>query len=211
MGRAADTLGDAVKHGYAKAGDRGLQVKSALNGVWLGHPLHPALTDVPLGAWTTAVALDAAGVVTRRDEFAGCASVAIAVGLVGAIGSAVTGVTDWSDTDGRSRRIGFVHGALNLTATGLFATSLVMRRRARGARGRVCALLGYAVALGAAYLGGDLVYGEQIGVNHAAGQEVPEDFTPVLALKSSANGSRSVSRSARRRCCWFVKETTSAR
>jgi nitrite reductase/ring-hydroxylating ferredoxin subunit len=84
--------------------------------------------------------------------------------------------------DGQSRRIGFVHGALNLTATGLFATSLVMRRRARGAGGRVCALLGYAVALGAAYLGGDLVYGEQAGVNHAAGQEVPEDFTPVLAL-----------------------------
>ena len=57
VGRAADTLGDAVKHAYTAAGEGGLQVKSALNGVWLGHPLHPALTDVPLGAWTAAVAV----------------------------------------------------------------------------------------------------------------------------------------------------------
>ena len=183
VGRAADTVGELVKQSYARAGDRGLQVKSALNGVWLGHPLHPALTDIPLGAWTTAVACDAAGVVTGRDDLANCASAAIAVGVAGAIASAVAGVTDWSDTDGRARRVGFVHGALNLTATGLFAASLLIRRRARGgAGGRISALLGYAVALGAAYLGGDLVYGEQVGVNHAAGQEVPEEFTRVLAL-----------------------------
>lgn len=180
--RAGETIGDAVKHAYAGAGDRGLQVKSALNGVWLGHPLHPALTDIPLGAWTTAVVFDAAGVASGGDELADCASAAIAVGVAGAVASAVAGVTDWSDIDGRARRVGFVHGALNLTATGLFAASLAMRRRKRSARGRVCAILGYAVALSAAYLGGELVYGEQIGVNHAAGQDVPEDFTPVLAL-----------------------------
>lgn len=181
VGHAADSVGDAVKHAYGAAGDRGLKVKSALNGVWLGHPLHPALTDVPLGAWTAAVAFDAASVATDRGELAGCATAAIAVGLTGAVAAAVAGVTDWSDTDGQSRRVGFVHGALNLTATALFGTSLVMRRRDQCARGRVCALLGYVVALGAAYLGGDLVYGRQIGVNHAAGQEVPDDFTPVLA------------------------------
>jgi nitrite reductase/ring-hydroxylating ferredoxin subunit/uncharacterized membrane protein len=188
VGRTADTVGDAVKHAYAAAGEQGLRVKSALNGVWLGHPLHPALTDIPLGAWTTAVAFDAASLATGRDGLAGCATAAVAVGVAGAIASAVAGITDWSDTDGRSRRIGLVHGVLNLTATGLFATSLVMRQRAQGARGRVCGLLGYIVALGAAYLGGDLVFGEQIGVNHAAGQEVPEEFTPVLAASELQEG-----------------------
>lgn len=182
VGRTADAAGDAVKSAYAAAGERGLRVKSALNGVWLGHPLHSALTDVPLGAWTVAVACDAADVATGRAEFSGCARAAITVGLVGALASAVAGVTDWSDTDGRARHIGFLHGTLNLTATGLLATSLALRRRAQGGRGRMWALAGYAVALGAAYLGGNLVYGQQIGVNHAAGQEVPEDFTPVLAL-----------------------------
>ncbi len=128
IGRTADAVGNAVKHAYAKAGDRGLQIKSALNGVWLGHPLHSALTDGPLGAWTTAIVFDAAGVATRREEFNARARTAVAVGLVGALASALAGVTDWSDTDGRSRRIGLVHGVLNLSATGLFATSLVRRR-----------------------------------------------------------------------------------
>lgn len=182
VGRVADAIAETVKQAYTAAGDRGLQVKSALNGVWLGHPLHPALTDVPLGAWTAAIACDAADFARKRDELSGCARAAITVGLVGALASAVAGVTDWSDTDGRSRRIGLVHGMLNLAATGLFATSLAARRRGRGDGGRLWALAGYAVALGAAYLGGDLVYGEQIGVNHAAGHDVPEEFTPVLAL-----------------------------
>jgi nitrite reductase/ring-hydroxylating ferredoxin subunit/uncharacterized membrane protein len=182
MSRTADQLGDAVKHAYAGAGHGGLQLKSALNGVWLGHPLHPALTDIPLGAWTTAVAFDAAGVASGREELAGCASAAIAIGLAGAVASAAAGITDWSDTDGRARRVGLIHGTLNLAATGLFAASLVMRRRARDGRGRACAVLGYALALGAAYLGGSLVYGDQIGVNHAAGHEVPEEFTPALAF-----------------------------
>jgi len=182
VGGAAETVADAVKRAYAAAGERGVRVKSALNGTWLGHPLHSALTDVPLGAWTVAVACDAADVVRGRDDLARCARAATSVGLVGALASAIAGVTDWSDTDGRARRIGFLHGTLNLTATGFFATSFVLRQRAPDGRGRIWALAGYAVALGAAYLGGDLVYGEQIGVNHAAGYEVPEEFTPVLAL-----------------------------
>lgn len=182
VGRMADAVAGTIQRAYTSAGEPGLRLKSVLNGVWLGHPLHPALTDIPLGAWTTTVACDAADVLTRRNDFGGCARAAIAVGLAGAVASAFAGVTDWSDTDGRSRRIGFVHGTLNLAATGLFATSLAVRGRARDGRGRIWALAGYVVALGAAYLGGDLVYGEQIGVNHAAGQEVPEEFTPVLAL-----------------------------
>lgn len=184
IGKAADLLGDAVKDAYASGGEEGLRIKNALNGVWLGHPLHPALTDVPLGAWTAAIVLDAAHVATGRDDVAGCAGAAVAVGIAGAVAAAAAGVTDWSDTDGRSRRIGFVHGMLNLTATGLFAVSLAMRRSGRG-RGRLAALFGYAAALGAAYLGGELVYGRRIGVNHAPGLEIKE-FTRVLTSSDLA-------------------------
>jgi nitrite reductase/ring-hydroxylating ferredoxin subunit/uncharacterized membrane protein len=181
VGPVAETLATAVRKAYEAGGDAGAQVKSALNGVWLGHPLHPVLTDVPLGAWTTAVACDALDTATNRNDLSGCARAAVTVGLAGAVAAAVAGLTDWSDTDGHARRVGLVHGVLNLAATGLFATSLVARsREPRGGRG--WALAGYVVAVGAAYLGGDLVYGEQIGVNHAAGQEVPEEFTTVLAL-----------------------------
>ncbi|MGE5101431.1 MAG: DUF2231 domain-containing protein [Deltaproteobacteria bacterium] len=173
VGRTADAIGDAVKHAYASAGERGVRVKSALNGVWLGHPLHSVLTDVPLGAWTVAVACDATDVATGRNEFGECARAAITVGLVGALASAVAGMTDWSDTDGHARRVDLLHGTVSVTATWLLATSLALRQRAHTGRGRLWALAGYAVALGAAYLGGDLVYGQQIGVNHAATHPQP--------------------------------------
>jgi nitrite reductase/ring-hydroxylating ferredoxin subunit/uncharacterized membrane protein len=187
IGRTADVLGDAVRQGYAAFGPGGLRTKSALNGTWLGHPLHAALTDVPLGAWTAAVALDAAGTASGGDDFDRGAGVAIGVGLAGAVVAALAGVTDWSDTDGRARRIGLVHGLLNLTGAGLFGASLVMRREETGAGARLAALAGYGVALAAAYLGGALVYGERVGVDHAAGLEVPEAFTPVLASQELAD------------------------
>src|SRR5438067_328585 len=56
----ADPLSTAVHGAYDSAGDAGRAAKNAMHGVWLGHPLHPVLTDIPLGAWTTALVFDAA-------------------------------------------------------------------------------------------------------------------------------------------------------
>ena len=173
----AEPLSKAIKDGFEAAGPVGQQAKNALHGVWLGHPLHPVFTDVPIGAWTTALALDAAAGSDRGMRRA--ATFAMGVGLVGALGSAVTGLTDWSETDGRSRRTGLVHGLLNVTATAFFATAFALRQNDSHRGGRTCAWAGYAIAMGAAYLGGDLVYGQRIGVTHADG-ELPESFTPVM-------------------------------
>src|SRR6185295_10081243 len=147
-------------------------------GVWLGHPLHPVLTDLPLGAWTTGLVLDAVASVNRDRGMERAADVAIAVGLAGAAGAAVTGLTDWSETDGRSRRTGLVHGLLNIAATTLYATAYVLRKNGSRSSGQSFALAGYGIALGAAWFGGDLVYGQRIGVTHAAVEE-PESFTAV--------------------------------
>jgi nitrite reductase/ring-hydroxylating ferredoxin subunit/uncharacterized membrane protein len=176
----AEPIANAVHAVYKSAGPTGAAIKNAMHGVWLGHPLHPVFTDVPIGAWTTGIVLDA--VATVRDDAAmdEAADVAIAVGLAGAVAAAVTGLTDWSETSGRSRREGLIHGLLNLTATGLYAAALAMRRNGSRATGRNYALAGYGIALGAAYLGGDLVYGRRIGVTHAA-VEGPEDFVDVAA------------------------------
>jgi nitrite reductase/ring-hydroxylating ferredoxin subunit len=155
-------------------------VADALHGVWLGHPLHPVFTDIPVGAWTTGMVLDA--VAASRDDRAmqDAADVAMAVGLVGALGSAVTGLTDWSETSGRSRRTGLVHGLLNIAATALYATAYALRRRGSRASGQRYAIAGYTIAMASAYIGGDLVYDERIGVTHAAIEE-PEDFTAAAA------------------------------
>ena len=155
----------------------GQQLKDAAHGVWLGHPLHPVFTDLPLGAWTTALALDctANGDEGRRRA----ATFAMGVGLAGALGAAVTGLTDWSETQGQSRRTGLLHGLLNITATTLFATSWAMRQRDSHDTGRAAAWAGYAVAIGAAWFGGNLVYDQRIGVTNADAH-LPEEFTPVL-------------------------------
>ncbi|HEX5603248.1 MAG TPA: DUF2231 domain-containing protein, partial [Pyrinomonadaceae bacterium] len=181
LDQLSDKIQPLVSNAFESTGPAGREVKNFLHGTWLGHPLHPALTDIPLGAWTAALALDAMESISGRKELGAGADVAIAVGLVGAAGSAVTGLTDWSEINGRARKVGLLHGLLNVGATALYATSLVLRRKDMRGAGRGFAMLGYAVSSTAAYLGGHLVFSEQIGVNHAAAQEMPKEFVPVLA------------------------------
>ena len=184
--RWAEPLSKAVRDAYESAGPAGRSAKNLAHGVWLGHPLHPVFTDIPVGAWTAALALDLAG--NGDAGMRRAARYAIGVGLVGAVGSAVTGLTDWSETSGRSRRAGLVHGLLNVSATALFAASWMARRDGAQSGGRLTAWLGYAIAAGSAYLGGDLVYGQRIGVTHAAIEE-PEEFTEVARSSEVAEGS----------------------
>jgi len=176
-------LQKAVAHTFAAGGEAGQKAEDFLHGTWLGHPLHPVLTDVPVGAWTLAVVLDAADAIQGNNCRAAAADAAVAAGVIGAVGAAVTGLTDWHQTDERPRRIGLVHGLLNITATTLFATSWALRHRKSREAARVCSWLGYAIACGSAYLGGSLVYSEKIGVDHADRHELPGDFVAVLPEK----------------------------
>jgi nitrite reductase/ring-hydroxylating ferredoxin subunit/uncharacterized membrane protein len=174
----ADAVQGPVRDAFKQLGPW----KDFLHGKWLGHALHPVLTDIPIGAWTTALAMDAVQMMTGSDGMAGAADLAIGIGLAGAAGSAITGLADWSETDGRAKNVGIVHGMLNLGAAGLYTASLIARRGKSRQRGVALSMLGYAVASFSAYLGGHLVFGEQIGVDHTAtpDQGQPKKFTPVM-------------------------------
>ncbi len=179
----ASTLQKAVRAALPR------EIKNALHGIWLGHPLHPALVDVPLGAWTVALVLDALESMSGRRELRGGADAAVAVGLVGAVGAALAGLADWSETDDRGKRLGAVHGLLNVAAAAMYATSYVLRKRKSSRQTAVSlSMLGYAVGASAAYLGGHLVFGEQVGVDHTAtaDQKKPEKYTAVLAADDLA-------------------------
>jgi len=184
----AEPLSRAVRGAYELAGPVGQQIKDAVHGVWLRHPLHPVFTDLPIGAWTTGLVLDAIAARTNDQAMEQAADVAIGVGLAGATAAAVTGLTDWSETSGQARRTGLVHGLLNIAATSLYAIAFVLRRRGARSTGQSCALIGYTVALGAAWLGGDLVFGQRIGVTHAVVDE-PESFTAVANSSDVPDGS----------------------
>lgn len=176
----ATPVQEAIRNLFASMGAAGREAKDFLHGSALGHPLHPALIELPVGAWTLAAILDAletAGL-RRKSELA---DTAIKIGLVGAVGAAVAGAVDWSETDGRAKRIGLTHGVLNLAASGLYALSLMVRRRSRS-RGIAISMTAFGVAMSSAFLGGHLTYGEQIGVDHTAtaDQDTPKQYTAVL-------------------------------
>jgi len=164
--------------------------KSFFNGTWLGHPLHPVLTDIPLGAWTLAIIFDLVYLFGHHSPMArSAAEIVIAVGIVAALGAAVTGYTDWGDTYDRERRVGLSHGLLNLIATLLYAISLVLRLTSPGqGPGIALSWIGYLLLITAAYLGGELVFNIGTGVNHHAWQEPPTEWTPALRLDELADG-----------------------
>src|SRR3954451_12514845 len=156
-------LQKAIGEAFNAAGPVGRYLKNCLHGVWLGHPLHPVLTDIPIGAWTVTLLLDALDEEGRGGKGLRRASDAsLVLGLAGAAGAAVSGLTDWSETDARPRRTGMAHAVLNVGATLLFTGSWLCRRNGDRRNGKLLALAGFAVASASAYIGGELISHEQI-------------------------------------------------
>jgi nitrite reductase/ring-hydroxylating ferredoxin subunit/uncharacterized membrane protein len=174
-------LQKAVHATFESAGEPGRKTQNFLHGTWIGHPLHVILTDIPIGAWSAAMVFDAIDATTGNDSFCAAADACVAFGLVGAVGAAVTGLTDWHEIDPPARRLGLVHGLLNLAGTALFTTSFLKRRAGARNAGRAYSAAGYLLAAISAQLGGDLVYDQRIGVDHAPAEGLPKEFSRVLA------------------------------
>lgn len=160
-------------------------VKDLLSGTWLGHSLHPVLTDVPIGAWSSSLALDLLG--GRRARPA--ADLLIALGVLAAIPAALTGAADWGDTQPRERRVGLVHAGANVVALAVYSRSLVSRRRGHRVRGVGLSALGLSTVGAGAYLGGHLVLARGLGVDRTAFESRPEDWTDVADDQLVAEGS----------------------
>ncbi len=158
------------------------KLENFLNGVWLGHPLHPVITDIPVGAWTAAVTLDSLEAVTGNRRLGQGADIATALGAISAVGAASAGLTDWQHLRGEPRREGMLHALLNTTALGLFSASLASRLGGSRKTGRSLALAGYLAMFFGAFFGGDLVYRLKIGVKHSTNKE-PDGFIQVMDAK----------------------------
>ena len=156
-------------------------VENFLHGTWLGHPLHPVLTDIPVGAWTAGAVLDAAELATGNRGMGSGADLAIGVGLAGAGSAAVAGLADWGRMgSGEAKKVGALHAGLNVTASLLYLLSLLARKGGKRGLGKLLSFTGYGIAGFSAYLGGHLVFSEQIGVDHTADKPKPEKFTSVM-------------------------------
>jgi nitrite reductase/ring-hydroxylating ferredoxin subunit/uncharacterized membrane protein len=176
--------------GTFKIGGQPLRwLKNQGHGTAVGHPLHPALTDIPVGAWLGTLVLDIVWLATNRSSGTATASnVLLIVGLVGAVLSILTGTTDWNDTYGKERRVGIAHGIINTIATLVYVVALILRLTGNQFAGFILSTIGLVILLLGAYLGGELVFGKGTQVNHIAWQESPEDFVAVVEESAVEEG-----------------------
>jgi nitrite reductase/ring-hydroxylating ferredoxin subunit/uncharacterized membrane protein len=181
-----DPVAEAVQKGvggfYGALGNPGRVLKNAMHGTTLlGHPLHPALTDVPIGAWTVGVLADWLFVATGWVP-AVAGDLALGAGVAVAILAALTGFTDFHDTDGHERRTAILHGLVMSVVLAVEGLSLWMRLGAPGTRMAAIGLasVGWVIAVVGAYLGGHLAFGLGTAVNHNAFPfEGPTGFVKV--------------------------------
>src|SRR5918911_772059 len=98
-----DDIADGLQPKVQEAVEAGgTTARNVLDGVWLEAPLHPALTDVPVGSWTAAVVFDGLDAATDSRAMKNAADASLVVGGGGAIGAAVTGLSDWRYLSGGS-------------------------------------------------------------------------------------------------------------
>ncbi len=175
--RPLDPAADAVQQvtGALPPG----RLKDLLSGRDVGHPVHPLLVTVPIGAFSSAVILDLTGEHTAARRLIG-------LGILSSLPTAATGASDWSDTSDAERRVGLAHAALNTVALSAFALSWFQRRSPGG--GRVSALVGLGVLGASGWLGGHLSYAMGVGVDTTAFSQAPDDWTEVCQTADLIDG-----------------------
>jgi uncharacterized membrane protein len=131
------------------------RIGSLLRGEWLGHPLHPMLTDLPIGFWTSSSILDFIGGRKARPA----SQRLIALGLISLVPTAAAGAVDWSSIDDqKKRRVGAVHAISNTVAAIVYFLSWRSRRRGNHATGVALGVIAAGLASVGGFLGGHLAF-----------------------------------------------------
>jgi nitrite reductase/ring-hydroxylating ferredoxin subunit/uncharacterized membrane protein len=149
-------------------------------GRWIGHPIHPALSDLPIGLWTGVMLLDVIDRDPAPRRGLDAAGMLSAAGILAAGATALTGLSDWTVSNDEDRRVGLFHGILNTVALGLQGASLGTRMAGRGGTARALSAASLTVTAAAGYLGGHLVFTKGVMVNRVAWAVGPRRWTRAL-------------------------------
>ncbi len=177
--RGAEALGSTLRP--VREHRLGGRIFDLLHGRMTGHALHPALSDLPIGFWAGAVVLDVAGQTTG-------ALILSAGGIVAGVATAATGVADWTVSDGRDRRVGLLHGVLQTVALLTVSTSVALRLLDALLPGQVLNAAGLGISAASAYLGGHLVLGRGVMVDHTAWTRGPRTWTRTVEVAELSEG-----------------------
>jgi nitrite reductase/ring-hydroxylating ferredoxin subunit/uncharacterized membrane protein len=178
-----DGIADSVQPKVQEAVDAGgTTTRNVLDGVWFEAPLHPILTDVPIGSWTAALIFDGLDVVSESRAMRNAADASLAVGIGGALAAAAVGLSDWRYLSGGARRTGTAHALFNVAGLALNATSLALRAAGRRNAGKLAFLAGYSLNGVGAHLGGELSYKYGLRVDKNVFEKSgPDEFVPVIS------------------------------
>lgn len=174
--KPAKTVAGALHQAVLSGGKPVRHAVDVLHGSWLGHPLHPVLTDVVVGAWGMAGLLDLIG--GRRSRKA--ADTLTEVGVISAVPTAVAGLADYSGIDQSAAGTGLTHALLNTVALVFYLFSVRARRRGQRRQGVFLSACGLGIATMSAYLGGHLVFSKKVGVDHSEPPADLPEWRPVL-------------------------------
>ena len=191
LDRPAGFVAKAVDAFYKRA----RPVQSLVNGTWIGHAIHPLLTDVVIGAWTVVLAFDLIGLAVPNAGLATAAEIALWLGVLAAGGAILTGLTDYKDAFGDEQRIGFLHALVMTVTTILYVASGLMRLAGpvNSNAARAVAIAGFILVTAGGYLGGEMTFGFGSMVDHNAFSDELRKFTPVGPLADLKEGLNRVS------------------
>ncbi|HZQ07370.1 MAG TPA: Rieske 2Fe-2S domain-containing protein [Anaerolineae bacterium] len=164
-------------------------LKNFANGTWLEHPLHPLLTDVPVGAWTVTLLLYIAALFFNVQGMGVTIGLAMGLGILAALATISTGLLDWMDVDPTELSVGLVHGVINIIGTVFFIIAWLMLFTSQWnatLANFIPALAGYLIIAVGAYIGGDLVFRLGTMINRNAYRSGPQDFTAVVGFSDLA-------------------------
>jgi nitrite reductase/ring-hydroxylating ferredoxin subunit/uncharacterized membrane protein len=183
---AGAQLARAIHNAVLRGGSLTRGLADALHGTWFGHPLHAALTDIPIGAWALAAGFDAYAGLGGGAHAERTADSLITIGVAAAVPTALAGIADYSAIKEDAMAVGAAHALLNSAGLGLYLLSMWARAGGQRSTGVLLSTLGLAVVGASAGLGGDLIYRLRVGVNHAPPATKPAEWTAVLPLNQIA-------------------------
>lgn len=157
------------------------KLADVLHGKGSGHPLHPVLTDITIGAWTLGFAFDC-WAAWRGDEWAErTADQLTAIGTASAIPTSLTGLADYAGAPKPAHNAATLHALMNDVNIGLYLASLAARRRGDRRQGVLLSATAIGLTTAAAWVGGHLVYRKQVGTDHSTSPDGPTSWTPAIA------------------------------
>lgn len=178
---AADAVRNSIHGAVLRGGAPTRRVADLLHGTWLGHPLHPVLTDITVGAWTLSTLFDWAGLLGRSKQMQDAGDALLSIGAASATATAITGLADYSTIPKRAAPVGLVHALLNVGAQMLNLFSLGARKKGNRSAGILASTLAFGGLMLSAYIGGDMVYRLKVGVRHGRDHRgEPENWMDVL-------------------------------